>query len=87
MSLALYMDEHVPAAITAALRERGVDVLTVQEDGRSGDADGALLERAALTDRIMFSQDTDLLRLAAQKQRNGEKFAGVIYAHQTSVSR
>ncbi len=33
MSLSLYMDENVPIAITEGLRMRGVDVLTVQEDG------------------------------------------------------
>ncbi len=32
MSLALYMDEQVPRQITAGLRLRGIDVLTVQED-------------------------------------------------------
>ncbi|MEI7820217.1 MAG: hypothetical protein WCK55_04805 [Verrucomicrobiota bacterium] len=33
MSLALYMDGHVPAAITCGLRRRSVEVLTAQEDG------------------------------------------------------
>jgi hypothetical protein len=32
VSLAVYMDEHVHSAITEGLRNRGVDVLTVQED-------------------------------------------------------
>ena len=34
MSVAFYMDEHVPKPITLALRIRGVDVLTAQEDDR-----------------------------------------------------
>lgn len=33
MSVAFYMDEHVPRAISVGLRLRGVDVLTAQEDG------------------------------------------------------
>jgi len=33
MSVALYMDLHVPAAITRGLRRRSVEVLTAQEDG------------------------------------------------------
>jgi len=33
VSLAFYMDVHVPRAITSALRLRGIDVLTAQEDG------------------------------------------------------
>ena len=32
VSLKLYMDEHVPTAITEGLRQRGIDVFTVQED-------------------------------------------------------
>ncbi len=34
MTIALYMDHHVPKAITVALRSRGVDVVTAYEDGR-----------------------------------------------------
>ena len=33
MSIALYMDVHVPAPITRALVIRGVDVVTSQADG------------------------------------------------------
>ena len=32
MALALYMDVHIPAAITDGLRRVGLDVLTSQED-------------------------------------------------------
>ena len=45
MSLSLYMDVHVPAAITDGLRRRGVDVLTSQEDG-TREADDSELLRA-----------------------------------------
>jgi hypothetical protein len=34
----------------------------------------------------MFSQDTDLLRLAAAKQHSQRSFTGVIYSHQGSMS-
>lgn len=37
MAIALYMDENVPRQILLGLRLRGVDVLSVQEDKRSGD--------------------------------------------------
>ncbi len=33
--LALYMDQHVPRAITEGLRLRGIDVTTAYEDGAS----------------------------------------------------
>ena len=39
MSLSLYMDENVHGAITTGLHQREVDVLTVQEDNRSGITD------------------------------------------------
>lgn len=32
MPIALYMDVHVPRAVTLGLRLRGVDVLTAQEE-------------------------------------------------------
>lgn len=34
-----YLDEHIPSAVARGLRHRGVDVLTVQEAGRSGLSD------------------------------------------------
>ena len=39
------MDVHVPSAITIALRVRGVDVLTAQEDNSQELEDAALLDR------------------------------------------
>lgn len=59
------MDVHVPAAITEGLRGRGVDVLTSQEDGTRRWEDDALPVRATELQRILFTQDEDLLRIAA----------------------
>jgi hypothetical protein len=56
MTVAFYMDEHIHYAITVGLRLRDVDVLTVQEDGRSGVLDILLLERATELQRVVFSQ-------------------------------
>jgi hypothetical protein len=36
VSVALYMDVHVPRPITRGLRKRGVDVLTVQVLAKAG---------------------------------------------------
>ena len=79
------MDVHVPAAITAGLRRRQIDVLTSQEDGSDRWPDDSLLERATSLSRIFFSQDDDLLAVAAQWQQQGKQSAGVIYAHQMSA--
>lgn len=86
MPLALYMDQHVPRAITTGLRLRDVDVLTAYEDGTSDFADPDLLDRASALGRILFTHDDDLLAEATHRQVAGMPFAGVIYAHQLRAS-
>ncbi|MCX7839123.1 MAG: DUF5615 family PIN-like protein [Anaerolineae bacterium] len=86
MALALYMNQHVPRAITLGLRLRGVDVLTAYEDGASQMSDPDLLDRASALGRVLFTQDDDLLAEAARRQREGVPFNGVIYAHPLRVS-
>jgi hypothetical protein len=86
VSLGLYMDENVPAPITQGLRQRGLDVLTVQEDGRGGAGDPAVLDRATALGRVLMTHDDDFLAEAARRQRDGEEFSGVIYAHQLRVT-
>ena len=86
MTVALYMEEQVPKAITLGLQQRNVDVISVQEDGRSDYADSTLLDRATELERVMFSQDDDFLAEAHHRQMEGIDFAGVIYAHQKNVS-
>lgn len=76
------MDENVPRAITGGLRLRGIDVLTVQEDGRRGLDDPRVLDRATELGRVLFSQDEDLLVEARRRQRESVAFSGVVYAHQ-----
>lgn len=80
------MDHHVPRAITNGLRLRGVDMITAHEDGASTLRDPALLDRATEMERVLFTQDDDLLTEAAQRQRQGQTFSGVIYAHQLRAS-
>ena len=86
MSVGLYMDVHVPRAITRALRVRSVDVLTAQEDNTARFDDGPLLDRAGALGRAIFTRDEDFLMEADARLRRGEHFAGVIYAHQLRVS-
>lgn len=82
MSVKLYMDVHVQRAVTSGLRRRGVDVLTAQDDGTGRLDDPPLLDRARELNRVLFSQDDDLLREAARRQKASISFAGVIYVHQ-----
>ncbi len=80
------MDEHIRRAITNGLKLRGIDVITVQEDGRTGTPDPILLDRATKLNRVVFTQDDDFLVLANRRQQEGINFSGVIYAHQQSVT-
>jgi len=80
VSVRLYMDEHVPRAITAALRRRGVDVLTAQDDGRQHTPDPEILDRATQLGCVAFTLDHDFLKEATRRQRSGKAFGGVIFA-------
>ena len=84
--LRLYMDVHVPGAVTRGLAIRGVDVLTAQDDGARRLPDPELLDRAGDLGRVLFSQDDDLLQEAARRQRAGIEFGGVVYMHQLELS-
>jgi predicted nuclease of predicted toxin-antitoxin system len=86
MSVPLYMDEHVKSAVARALRARGVDVVTIQEDGLLGSADTVVLDRALALGRSIFTQDLDFLAEAHRRQLIGEPFAGVIYSRQLRIS-
>ena len=86
MPVALYMDHHVPKAITTGLRLREVDVLTSAEDSTTRFEDPDLLDRATELGRVLFTRDDDLLAEATRRQADGVDFAGVIFARQKRVS-
>jgi predicted nuclease of predicted toxin-antitoxin system len=73
-----YTDEHVARAVVRALRRRGVDVLTVVEAGKLGATDEEHLAFAREEGRVIFTQDSDFMRLAT----SGEPHAGIAYAAQ-----
>ena len=86
MSLGLYMDEHVPGAVTWGLRERGVEVLTAGEDDRDGNQDTQLLDRATELRMAVFTQDQGYFREAAERQRAGASFSGIFFSAQHALS-
>jgi len=77
---------NVRRALTEGLRLREVDVLTAQEDEAGRLSDTALLDRPTALGRVLFTQDEDLLREAAERQQRREALAGVVYAHQLKVT-
>lgn len=82
MAVGLYTDVHISAAVIRALRLRGVDVLTSVEDQTRRFPDQKLLDRATDLERILYTQDDDLVREAMSRIRNGIHFSGVVYSHQ-----
>jgi Domain of unknown function (DUF5615) len=82
MAIALYMDVHIPQAITTQLRRRNIDILTAQEDDTIELPDDQLLERSTALGRILFTQDIRFRALAENWQREGKPFAGLIFGHQ-----
>lgn len=80
------MDVHVDGRITRRLRARDCDILTSQGDGTREWPDPAVLDRATLLGRVLFTQDRDFLKEATMRQRQGVTFPGIIFAAQHSGS-
>lgn len=86
MTLGLYMNHHVPAAISEGLRRRSVDVVTAFEDGAASWDDEKLLARTTQLGRVLFSQDEDLLAVTHNWLKTGKDFSGLVYAHQQQTT-
>jgi predicted nuclease of predicted toxin-antitoxin system len=86
MSIRLYMDEHVPRAITEGLRTRGVDVLTAQDDGATGSEDPMLLDRATALGRVLVTADQDFEVESARRQKAAIRFSGIIFLRLQSMT-
>jgi len=72
-----YLDEHIHSAVAEGLRRRRVNVLTVQEAGKSGLSDRDQLAFALSEGRVMVTMDSDFLTLAME----GVSHAGIGYAN------
>jgi hypothetical protein len=80
------MDVHVKAAITAGARQRGIEVITAQEDGSDRLEDAPLLDRVTALQCVLFTQDDDLLAIAQERQATGVYFSGLLYGHQLAAT-
>ena len=86
MAARLYMDVHIPMAITRQLRLRGVDVVAATEEHTNELDDHLLLELARQQGRVMFTHDIRFKALAENWQRADKQFAGLIYGHAEGAS-
>jgi hypothetical protein len=86
-----YMDQHYPAAVTAGLRRKGIDVSTAQEAERCGLPDPEQLAFATGQQRVMVSFDSDYLALhqsgVAQADSSSERGARPLLATDHESSR
>lgn len=72
------LDVHVHSAITKGLQRRGIEVLTCREAQLNTASDEAIVQYALLHDWVIFSQDSDFLKICSQKFPH----KGLVYSHQ-----
>ncbi len=60
------LDEHIPAAVAAGLKRKGIIAATVHELGRSGFSDADHLQLAFEEGWVLVTFDSDFLVLARQ---------------------
>lgn len=83
MRVRLYLDEDVDIALAAALRQRGVDVLTTLEAGKSQQKDDGELAFATQTGRALFTHNRrDFARLHKAMMEKGGRHTGIILSDQ-----
>lgn len=86
MTVSLYMDHNVVRAVVEGCRSKGLDVLTAYDDGWHERSDSDILERAGSMSRVVFTQDTDFIVLASERQTLNTPFSGVIFGRHGSMS-
>lgn len=83
MRVRLYLDEDVDIALAAALRQRGVDVLTTREAGNTQQKDDWQLAFATQTGRALFTHNRrDFARLHTATMERGGSHTGIILSDQ-----
>lgn len=77
-TIRFHLDENCAHSIAAGLRRRGIDLTTTPEVGLLGATDEEQLAFCLAENRVIFSFDEDLLRLAAA----GAEHVGIAYCQQ-----
>ena len=77
-----HLDENVANAIAQGLKRRGIDVTTTPERSLIGVSDGIQLEFARSQNRVIFTQDTDFLRM----NQSNSNHCGIVYSCQGNKS-
>lgn len=74
-TIRFHLDENCDPRIAAGLRLHGVDVTSTPEAGLLGTSDGEQLAYAVGRGRVVITQDTDFLRMAAA----GQESPGIVF--------
>jgi predicted nuclease of predicted toxin-antitoxin system len=82
----VYTDESVSVAIAEGLRRRGIDAFTALEAGSLGLTDEEQLIYAKKEKAIIFTHDTDFLKISEEWTEGGRSHNGVVYCHQSMYS-
>lgn len=77
-----FCDEHIPVAVSTGLKQRGMDILTMHDAGRSGIADVAQLQFASEHQLVLVTFDADFLNIA----QSGTEHAGIVWCPATKYS-
>lgn len=77
-----HLDENVSNAVAFGLRYRGIDVTTSSEQGLISASDEIQLELAVSEGRVIFTQDTDFLRI----NQASVNHLGIVYCPQQTKS-
>lgn len=86
-SLRLYLDEDVYGAVTEALRNSAVDVLSTLEAQRTGEPDESQLLWATSESRALVTFNVgDFVRLHSDWMAQGRGHAGIVVSSQRSLS-
>jgi predicted nuclease of predicted toxin-antitoxin system len=77
-----HLDENVNNAIAQGLRRRDIDVTTTPEQSLIGVSDEVQLKFALSQNRVIFTQDTDFLRM----NKMNTNHYGIVYCSQGNKS-
>jgi len=61
------LDEHIPAAVAAALKQKGIDAATMHELGRRGLSDSEQAKFACAQGWVLVTFDSDYLAMARKE--------------------
>jgi predicted nuclease of predicted toxin-antitoxin system len=81
-TIPFHLDEHIDLAVAQGLRRRGIDVTTTVDAGLLGADDVDHIVFAVAGGRVIFSNDSDFLRLHDENVEH----PGIVYCHQQSRS-